>query len=291
MDPLLQPQMISRLKKLQWRSPTKLKSLHSGMRRSNQIGTSQEFSDYRTYEAGDDVRQIDWNVFARTEKLYIKRFLEERELTITILLDQSTSMSAFEPKWKMAKQLVASIATLSLHAGDRVSLRLEDGLQAKAVASKKGSFHIPRFHRAIQQVTASQNLMAFSLCLMKEAIPRTDVTIVISDGLEPPKDIDQALRRLQLGRSQIYYLQLLDEEELSPLYTGDWKLIDIENQSVIEVSMQHKILMAYDKSLQSHIQSIQSICMQKGIPYKLLPTNMTIEEMIFLHLKQIGWIH
>ncbi|HWO76499.1 MAG TPA: DUF58 domain-containing protein [Bacillus sp. (in: firmicutes)] len=290
MEAIIQPHTVSRLKKLKWQSPQKLKSMHTGARKSSQIGQSQEFSDYRTYEAGDDVRQIDWNVYARTEKLYIKRFLEERELTLTIILDQSKSMSVFENKWLKAKQIAGAISALSLHAGDRVSVQL-DTEQSKAMFLKKGSFHVPRFLMELQTLAPVQDSLLFSEHLQAMVIPQTDVTIVITDGLEQPEEIEKSLKRLQLGRSQLYYMQVLDPEELAPDYTGDWKLVDIEDHSVVEVSMQNRVLKEYEHRLHEHLKSIQLICQRKGIHYTLISANSSIEEIIFQQLKQTGWIY
>ena len=290
MEAIIQPHTVSRLKKLKWQSPQKLKSLHAGARKSSQIGQSQEFSDYRTYEAGDDVRQIDWNVYARTEKLYIKRFLEERELTLTIILDQSKSMSVFENKWRKAKQIAGAISVLSLHAGDRVSVQLGTE-QSKAMFFKKGSFHVPRFLMELQTLAPVQDSLLFSEYLQAMVIPQTDVTIVITDGLEQPEEIEKSLKRLQLGHSQLYYMQVLEAEELAPDYTGDWKLVDIEDHSVVEVSMQNRVLKEYEHRLHEHLNSIQLICQRKGIHYTLISAKSSIEEIIFQQLKQTGWIY
>lgn len=291
MATFLSPNTVAKLKRMRWKSPTSLRSMHQGTRRSKTIGSSQEFSDYRTYEAGDDVRQIDWNVYARTEKVYIKRFLDERELTITILLDSSLSMWAYLEKWERAKQLTGALSALSLYAGDRLSLTISNH-RIDQLLSKKGPHQVAKFLGQIENIVQHDTEEEpFSARVKEGHTPQSDVTIVISDGLETLSNIDETLTRIQSRRTHVYYVQLLHEEELSPPYTGDLKLLDIETRRISEVSMQRNVIAQYKTRLEEHVSAIESLCRKKGIPYVQVNTRHAIEEILFQQLKPLGWIN
>lgn len=291
MDHVLTPQILAKLKRIRWKSPSSIHSVHIGNRRSKNIGTSQEFSDYRAYEAGDDVRQIDWNVYARTEKVYIKRFLEERELTITVLLDSSLSMWAFSEKWKRSVQVASAIASLSFYTGDRVSV-IPTNHSSKQLLSKKGIHQISKAIHLLQKLSIEEvEKIPFSQKIETSYLPPSDVTIVISDGLEPVSFIEQSLAKIQRQKTRVYYIQLLHEEELFPPYSGDLKLVDIETRSVSEVSMKNKVIEQYKKRLKDHTTELEEACLKKGILFIQIGTNLSIEEIIFQQLKQRGWVN
>src|SRR5690606_27262037 len=100
---------LNRLQKLKINVKTKKRGIHKGLRRSGKFGSSLEFSDFRQYQPGDDVRQIDWNVYGRTQKYYIKRYLDEQDISVAIYFDVSSSMRFIPSKWEMAKTLAASL--------------------------------------------------------------------------------------------------------------------------------------------------------------------------------------
>jgi uncharacterized protein (DUF58 family) len=263
---------------------------HKGSRLATYQGSSLEFSDYQMYELGDDVRQIDWNVYARTEKVYIKRYLDERELKVHIYLDCTNSMVIEDRKWKRARELAGAISFLALSNDDRLTLHCVGTPQQKSII-KKGSRDAKGILYDIQELSPeSAEGISFYEEMGKSVRKKSSVSFIISDGLEPISMIEDVLRRLSIKKEMTYFIQLLDEEELEPSYQGDVKLIDSEKDQEVNVSLNRNLVGDYQKRLLVHNKQIESLCKKWGFGYLRTSCLTPLNEVFFKDFKENGWI-
>ena len=292
MKPLLHSQFLSQLKRHKINGKRKKNGNQKGSRLASYYGSSLEFSDYQMYELGDDVRQIDWNVYARTEKVYIKRYLDERELKIHIYLDCSNSMVKEEKKWKRAKELAGAISFMALSNDDRLSLHCiganHPGFEKKGSRDAKGILF------EIQQLSPINDYekvdFSFFEKVVKEVRKKSSLSFIISDGLEPLPAINEALSMLSKKREMVYFIQLLDEEEIAPHYLGDIKLIDSEKNNEVNISFNRSIIERYKERIQAHCNGIKSLCGKWGFDYLQIDDSQPLNEVVFKHFKENGWI-
>lgn len=279
-----------KLSRYSWQSRKMKRSFYKGNRRSARQGTSLEFSDFRTYQPGDDLRQIDWNIYARTNKHFIKRFLDEQDLALCIFLDCSRSVSLLEEKWEKAKGLSAALGYMSLAKDDRVSV-IPVGLAGQPPFSfKKGRAFSNHLIRYVDKLIPSETSPSFSAELAKNSHLKANVAIVISDFLEPAEALTDSLKKLQAGKKEVYLIQLLSGEELSPAYMGDLQLKDSENGRLVKVTMSNRVKKDYMERLELHNKQLEKFCYERGIGYALCSAQQSIEQIIFTTLLSKGWI-
>jgi uncharacterized protein (DUF58 family) len=279
--------ILGRLQKMRLLVKTRKRGIHKGSRQSSFFGSSLEFSDFRVYQPGDDVRQIDWNVYGRTQKHYIKRFLDEKELSIAIYLDATSSMRQITSKWQFAKQLAASLSY--------VVLTSEDRLMFSSVASKsfhtirrKGSVSSRRTFLEILQMEEHESSGDFITSLQNTVTKNQQLSIIMTDGLESLDRIDALLKKLSSLKQEIWFFQILSSEELSPTYMGDLKLIDSETASAINVSMNPSIISAYEKRLTNHNAELEKLCRRYGGQYILVTDDAPLPSILFHELPSRG---
>ncbi|KQU60537.1 hypothetical protein ASG66_12895 [Bacillus sp. Leaf406] len=292
MKPMLSPQFLSQLKRHRL-NPSRISTgQHKGARTSTRHGSSLEFSDYQMYELGDDVRQIDWNVYARTEKVYVKRYLDEREVSISLYLDCTESMRTESVKWERATELTASLAYMILSSDDRLSLHLVGQqavpLKKKGTRDAKGILH--SMGNVQNDPGERDSRTPFMRSLKGRQRSKSSVTILITDALEPLSEIYEALKWLSSKKERVYFIQLLHEDEISQPYTGDWKLKDSERGEEIDVSFQHSVIDRYLETLHSHNEAIERECKRYGFTYRNLISSQPVNEMVLKDLKMSGMV-
>jgi len=288
-EELLDPDFMTRLEQLEIISRKIHASRQKGERKSKRKGESAEFADYRNYVVGDDLRHIDWNIYARLERLFLKLFLEEEELNVSILIDVSKSMDAGEPpKALYVKRVAAALAYLGLCNYDRVNLyayndrvvsRL-DGLRARRLMPRVVDFlrNLPTDGRSHFAAAAKQFALRHT---------QRGVAVVLSDFLD--KGGFEAGLRYLLGRNlDIYVIQTLSPQEIDPDLAGDLKLVDCEDEDVAEVTVSRLLLDRYKANLQAYCESIREYCTRRGIAYLMTPTNHPFETLILNYLRQRG---
>ncbi|WLR53139.1 DUF58 domain-containing protein [Bacillus tianshenii] len=279
-------QKLSRFKLLHGVSAA---SIQQGNRRSKNYGTSMEFADFRAYTPGDDLRQIDWNAFARTNKHYIKRFVNESELEVAIYLDCSKSMSFYSEKWKRARQLAAAFAFLALNQEDRASF-IPLSSTTSPLPLRKGKHQLASFLKAIDAVRSAE--MSLSSALQAEALKkeRRQVRVVISDYFEPLEHCYESLKRLQQKSTTMLLIQILDEEELAPSLSGEYKLTDAETMFEKEVAVQKHVLAQYDERLEAHSEALRNFASSRGIQFIRCSASNSFEQLLGNQLRRAGWI-
>ncbi|GAA0615225.1 DUF58 domain-containing protein [Virgibacillus siamensis] len=291
MGTLLSPVLSKRLANFKLTSKRIVRGGHKGERRSQRQGSSLEFSDYRLYNPGDDLRQIDWNTYARTQKYYVKRFLDEQELSVSVYLDCTKSMGVKDEKWERAKQLAAVFTFLTLTNADRLSF-IPVGSPSNAYPYTKGRAMTNKVIDFIQETSLATGDVRFGRQLIKQANQgrKGSLTVLISDFLDDPADLFSALKKMQARRQQVLLVQVLLPEEAYPDYIGDLQLVDIETAGRREVSMSPKVMNDYKQLFDKHLETIQSFCQKRGMDLVSCSTANSLEETIFSSLLRKGWI-
>lgn len=234
---------------------------YSGARKSYAKGSSLEFSDFREYIAGDDLRRVDWNSFGRFGKLYVKLFMEEKQAEINLFLDCSSSMDKGE-KFLQAKAFAASMAYIGLCSGDRVNLFLwNDGvvLEKRGNTQKNSFFELLSLLDQAECKGGSDVLRASLLC---GKLGR-GMAVVISDFFgEAP--LEEAVRVLQGKKQQVCFVQVLSIEEERPQEGQAVRLVDSETGETCDLELSSSVLLAYDQALKEHRGALGELCFHAG---------------------------
>ena len=272
---------LRRLEQLELASRRLTAGRMKGERRSVRRGQSVEFADYRTYASGDDLRQLDWNAYARLEKLFLKLFVEEEDVTVHILVDASRSMDYGEPnKLDAARRAAAALGYLGLASMDRVSVAfLGDGaasgmrpIRGKARALELFSFlATPRSERMTGLASAARAYAA--------RLRGTGPLLLISDLMDP--GYLDALRDLAGTRCQLSVLHLLAPDELDPEVPPDARLVDNETGQAIEVSGDDDLVERYRTRLAEWTAEIGAFVSRRGGAYAQIPTDIELADLLF----------
>ncbi|MDB6065690.1 MAG: hypothetical protein JWR26_1898 [Pedosphaera sp.] len=291
-DPLLTPELLRRLEQFQLLASRRAKSSARGERRSKARGQSVEFADHRNYVPGDDFRYLDWNLFGRLEKLFLKLYEEERELPVRIFLDASESMAFGEPrKFDFARQIAAAVGYVALCGFDRVSVmpfpdNKEEAAVRGALRAVRGRKSTLNFFQNITQLTA-KGTANFNESLRRGALEarQAGVAIVLSDFLDPA-GYEAGLTAL-VGRGfQVNAIQILAPEELSPSTFGDLRLVDAETGGVEEVTFGRYRMTAYQQMVQNFCQRLREYCQGRGISFFMASSNTSLEYLLLKQLRQ-----
>ncbi|GAB4531201.1 MAG: DUF58 domain-containing protein [Anaerolineales bacterium] len=288
---LLSPQTLARLERLTLMSRRALAGQLQGQRRSPKRGQSIEFADFRPYTRGDDFRRIDWNAYARLERLFIKLFVEEEDLTIHLLLDTSRSMDWGEPnKLHYARQAAAALGYVALHSLDRVTVTAFAPRQnTSALPALRGKANAPQLFSFLESLPPAERtdlgprLQRYAL----QAAQRGPL-LLFSDLLDPTWQ--QGLHALA-GRSfEITVLHILAPQEYNPNLRGDLKLRDIETGQCLEISLDDITLRHYHETLDSWQREIRAFCQARRILYLPVRSDTPLESLIFAHLAAHGLV-
>jgi uncharacterized protein (DUF58 family) len=257
---LLDPEFMSRLDSLDVLSRKILQGKLQGERRSKRRGQSVEFADHRPYVAGDDLRFVDWNIYGRLEQLFLKLFLEEQDLTVHVVVDASASMNTGDPsKERFIKRLAAALGYVSLVNNNRLALSFfADG--------------VSNFDTACRQLAAGRI--------------GSGVMIVLSDFLFK-EGYDSGLRRLIGRQYDLYVIQVLSAQELSPELAGDLKLIDIEDADAAEITVSGALLKYYKRNLTAYCNELKDFCTHRGAVYVLANSADSVESLVLNYLRRI----
>jgi hypothetical protein len=288
---LLTPDLLRRLEQFQLLAARRAKSSAKGERRSRARGQSVEFADYRNYVAGDDLRYLDWNLFGRLEKLFLKLYEEERELPVRIFLDCSESMNFGEPrKFDFARQVAAAIGYVALCGFDRVTI--VPFPNAGENVTTTGALRAVRGRKSSLQFFQNINkLQCGGEANLNEALRRgalearqAGVAIVLSDFLDPA-GYDKGLTAL-VGRGfQVNAVQILAPEEIAPTTFGDLKLVDSETGRIQEVTFGKYRLNAYQQMVQNFIQKLREFSASRGVNFFSVSSAVKLEELLLKQLR------
>jgi uncharacterized protein (DUF58 family) len=258
-------------------------------RRSRKTGAGVEFADYRRYSAGDDYRQIDWNVYGRMDRLVLRLFEEEEDLSVYLLLDCSASMGFGEPdRLSYAKKLAAALSFVALDHLDRVSISaLRDGevLRLPPTRGKNRIFTVFEFLRPLRASGTTRLQEAVRAFTAQNK--RRGLAILISD-LYDPAGFEGAINALRYARFETHVLHLTSAAETDPGATGDVELIDAETGEARRVTLTPALLARYRQAHDAYRERIRAFCVQKQVGLFELDTGTPPEEAILNVLRQGG---
>lgn len=262
---LFDPEFVRSLDGLQVMARRVLAGRYAGDRRSPQKGQSVEFADFREYVRGDDLRLVDWKAYGRLEKLFIKLFLEEQDLAVTVLVDNSRSMDWGEPaKSVLARRLAGGLAYLALAKGDQVTVAACDtGL--RALGPLRGRPGVWRVFEFLEQLEPGGET-DLNAALQRLPRRRSGVTIVISDLLSPA-GYEEGLKHLQLLGQDVTLIRILSPDERAPDLAGDLRLLDIETGHGEEITVTPWLLEQYQAALAAHTEAAREFCARRGIAW------------------------
>ena len=258
-----------------------------GGRRSVKRGQSVEFADYREYALGDDLRQLDWNVYARLEKLFVKLFIEEEDVTITLLVDASASMATGHPqKLTFAKRAAAALGYIGLASEDKVSVSALAGRSSRRRASLRGSGRVLRLLAnlsTIQPVEGPTDLLS-SARHAGAMLSGRGVVVLLSDLLDPAAD--KVIRELAAQGSELIVLHILSPDELDPALEGDLRLVDSETGEGIDVTVDLATLDDYKARLAAWQDSFADLAAKRRASYVPLSSDVPLADLVFAELRR-----
>lgn len=277
------PAFLNQVRALVLQNKRMLPGPGAGRRRSIRSGSSVELMDYRPYVHGDDLRRLDWNVYARLNTLFMRIYRAEENLLVRIYTDISRSMSFGQPpKIELARRLAGALAYVSLLGYDRVETAACGGASLQLLPTAQGEMGAARIWQFLARLTADgrgdwsrQALEAAS------RLREPGLTLLISDGLFEGGLIP-TLKRVRAQGHEVAVIQVLDREELEPLLEGDWRLTDAENPDrQVEVTLTPVTGGDYRERVRAYTAELRDFCRRQGAAYYLIPADTPLEDALF----------
>lgn len=285
---LFSDRLTKRLGALSIVSKSKRLGHHKGTHRSNKTGSSLDFSDFREYHPGDDLRHIDWNVYARTDKPFIKQFLDEQEMRIHILLDPTKSMGT-DGKWDYARQLAIGLGHIALKSGDTVSFSTWTD-ERDHFFRRKGAAHRASLTKFISSIDMSASAGQFTDRAIA-AIPKAvTVLFIITDGLEETGNWAHLFRRLPGICGDVRVVTVHSKSEELPNDEGDVRFVDIESGNGIEVTMTRHTVQAYLDKKATHEAQLVALAGKYGIQLIRAELVEGVMETVTKKMRHAGWV-
>jgi uncharacterized protein (DUF58 family) len=289
--PLLSPQLLAQLERLELVTRKIFRGRMKGERRSRRKGQSVEFADFRNYVPGDDLRFIDWNLFARLDRLFLKLFLEEEDLHFYCLIDASRSMSFGEPsKLQFAKQLAAALGFIGLCRADRVKLEALGSSRTQPGPALRGRGSMWRMLEYLDKIEPDgstslvDGIKDFALCNSGKGI------VVLLSDLMDKQGYESALRFLLAREMDIYVIHILAPEEIDPEVQGDLKLVDCEDGDIAEITVSRPLMERYKRTLAAFIESAREFCTRRGMSYLMSSTATPVDQIVSGYLRRKGLV-
>ena len=258
-----------------------------GGRRSVKRGQSVEFADYRDYSLGDDLRQLDWNVYARLERLFVKLFVEEEDVTITLLIDASASMAAGRPpKLLFAKRAAAALGYIGLASEDRIAVSVIAGRTGRRKPSLRGSGRVFRLLSNLSSISpldGETDLLAAARHAAAQLTGR-GVLILISDLLDP--NAERVIRELAATSAELIVLHVLSPDELDPRLEGDMRLVDAESGSTVDVTVDLATIDAYKARLAAWQAAFADLAAKRRASYVSVRSDLPLAQLVFAELRR-----
>jgi len=290
------PGFLARLEKLRIRTRQRYAGIGRGMHLSPKRGSSLEFNDYRHYSPGDDFRYIDWGLYGRTDKLYIKLFQEEEDLLTYIFVDASASMGypAGDRKFESAMLTALALAYVALASGDRVMLRVLGGVGAKVNPSfVTGRHRVVELARRLADLKpGGQFDFAASLATELLSIRRAGKVFIVSDFLMLLNSVTRGLGMFTAASMDLTAVQILGGRELNGQgLDGDVEVIDSESGERLRVSIGERERKQYRETMNRLTREIKSFCLKRGLHYSLYTTDQDFQQFFVRATRELGLAH
>jgi len=286
---LLSPEFMARLDTLQVGMRKVLAGRFRGEKRSKRRGRSVEFADHREYAYGDDIRFLDWHLYARMNRLFLKLFHDEEELRVHVVIDGSKSMDFGDPtKFHQARRVAAAIAYVALSSLNRVKVAVITTSGISELPWQRGAQSAQRLFRFLQAAEPSgKNALVPGLRrYMAEGRP-SGVLVLLSDLLDRAGPV-QPLKSLVRPTLDAHLIQVLTPEEAEPELIGDYRLLDSEEGDAVDVAGTSGVLAAYHRNLKAYLKEIEDFSRSRGLGYLLTRTDTPFEDLVLTHLREKG---
>jgi uncharacterized protein (DUF58 family) len=266
----------------------------AGQWRSRAAGSSVEFSDYRTYAPGDEFRRIDWNAYARLERLFVRLYRAEEDLSLTLLLDTSASMGWGKPsKGRLAAQLVGALSFIALQSGDRVEIATCRGAATgQHLRNLRGQGATWSAWRMLERLDYSGTTdLNGALTGYARQLNAAGLAVVLSD-LFSPTGYQQGIDALLARRQDVLLIQVLSPDELQPPadLIGEWRLIDSEPAAPVQASITPGVLRAYRRLLATFTQEAAEFCRRRGVTYLQLRSDTSVADVVLRTFRRAGLV-
>ena len=294
MQRFLDPAVLAGISGLDLIAKTVVDGFVAGLHRSPDFGFSQEFAEYRAYTPGDDLRHVDWNLFARTERCYLKRYRGETNSQLTILLDASNSMnysSHAVSKMDYARYTASSLFYLALHnQRDPAGLIVFDDEVRNYIRPSTRQGQLNRLLSGLEQAEPrARTDFSKPLLHFQEFLRRRGMVLIISDFYEAPETIVRTIEPLRFHGSEVVLFHVLDPKEIRPELRGPAILVDLESDERLEVIPEY-VKGEYCRKMDSHLQQLSERAHAAGLDYHLLVTDKPLDAALseYLFLRQGG---
>lgn len=284
-DPIIDEDFLRRLENLKILARSRITGQEKGEHLSWRSGPSLEFLDYRRYQFGDDFRYVDWNVFGRLDKLFIKLFRAEETQVIHILMDMSRSMGYGKPSKDICtKKITAALSYIGLTHLDNVRITaFRDRLDDSLAPLKSGL----AFSRILDYLLSVQpgGKTDLNTCLSKYADRRTPsgIAVILSDLMDP-NGFEKGLDALRRAQSDVSLIQILDHREIFPTDTGNLILQEVETGNKLNIGIDRSILDLYHEKFREFLDRVHNFCSVNEIDYYLWDTGNPFEELLLEYI-------
>lgn len=264
----------------------------AGQWRSRASGSSVEFSDYRTYTPGDEFRRIDWNAYARLERLFVRLYRAEEDLALAVVLDASASMAWGKPsKGRLAAQLAGALTFIALQSGDRVEIATcrEAGV-VQRLPALRGEAAVLSAWRLLERLefSGATDLNA-ALTASSRYLRGAGLTVVVSD-LFSPTGYQQGIDALLARRQDVLLIHVLSPDEVQPPadLLGEWRLLDVEPTAPLEATITPSVLKAYRRLLDGFRNEAADFCRRRGLTYLPLRSDVNLQDVLVRTFRTAG---
>ncbi len=286
----LDPSTISKLSSFELRARLVVEGFMVGLHKSPYHGFSVEFTQHRPYIQGDNLKDVDWKVYGKTEKYYIKQYEEETNLKSYILFDTSKSMNFSSgdnvSKLEYGSTLVAALSYLMIKQQDAVGLSLYSDKINKYLPPKSTNTYLQEILKNLSTLTASDKTNT-ALCLssIAEKITRRGLVIIISDFFDEIGSVLNALKHFRYKKNEVIVFQILDPIERSFSFGRDAIFKDMESEEEM-TTQPYQIQKAYHEAMNEFIQKIKAECLNSNIEYNLLDTSTPFDKALFSYMQK-----
>ncbi|MBK7107356.1 MAG: DUF58 domain-containing protein [Ignavibacteriae bacterium] len=287
---LLNPSVIAKLKTLELKARTVVEGFMVGYHKSPYHGFSVEFSQHRPYMQGDSIKNLDWKVFAKSEKYFIKQYEEETNLLAHVILDTSKSMDYKNEseisKFEYAKVLAASFIYLLLKQQDAVGLALYSSELKSYLSPKSKRTYLTQLLTEIEKFSPnSETKTSDSINSIAEKITKRGLVILISDFLDDPKEILNSLKKFYFKKNEVIIFHVLDPTEINFNFRNDSIFVDIETKEEL-TTQPIQIQKSYYDSMQNYLNEIKNGCTKLGYDYNLIDTTSSYDNSLMSFFKK-----
>lgn len=295
---MLTPQFLKQLEPFHIRSNRPFRGKFRGERRSPNRGVGMEFADYRVYEPGDDLRHVDWNIYARLEKPFIKLFHADEGLPLALVIDNSRSMEFGSPtKLTCAKQIAAALGYIALGHADSVAIYTCAERLSAALPPASSTSQFSRLTKVLITIAAHGQTRLTECLRQLSTYQRHPCAVVILSDFLDPNGYEHGFKLITGRGFSLAAIHLMSPEEMDPqvyfedpLTGGDWLVEDAETGETRAITINPETLSQYQSQQQTFCDTLQRFCIDQGVGYAHLKSDMPIEPFILQELHRAGFI-